>query len=111
MLKNTKKSYGTITKTFHWGMALIILIQATVGFIMANLPNADPQKGTLIYYHKSVGVILFTLIILRLLWRMRELTPALPASMPNWQKVAARWNINLLLALLVIMPLSGLFMS
>jgi cytochrome b561 len=111
MLKNTKKSYGTVTKIFHWVMGIIIIIQICVGYIMANLPDTAPQKGTMIYYHKSTGVLLLILIILRLLWRMNELTPPLPSSMPHWQAVAARWNINLLLIMMLVMPLSGLFMS
>lgn len=111
MLKNTKKSYGTVTKTFHWVMGLIILAQITVGYIMANLPPTAPQKGMMIYYHKSVGVLLLMLIIARLLWRIKELTPVLPGTMPHWQVVAAHWNINLLLALMVVMPISGFLMS
>jgi cytochrome b561 len=111
MRKNTLKSYGSVTKAFHWVMGLLILVQVPVGYIMADLPDTVSQKWTMYFLHKSFGVLLFLLVVLRLIWRSTEVNPTLPASMPHWQAVAARWNINLLIALMVIMPLSGLFMS
>jgi cytochrome b561 len=111
MRKNTQKSYGSVSKTFHWIMGLLILVQVPAGYIMSNLPETVSIKWPMYFFHKSFGVLLFLLVVARLLWRSTEVTPTLPSNMPHWQQLGARWNINLLFAMMIIMPLSGLFMS
>jgi cytochrome b561 len=111
MLKNTPKSFGIITKAFHWVMAAIMLPQIVVGYVMSGLGEGDPLKGVLIYYHKSMGILLLCLVIARIIWRLTEKNPALPKDMPKWQAVAAEWNLTFLYIMMGLMPLSGLLMS
>lgn len=110
MLKNTSTSYGTVTKLFHWIMAIMIIGVVTVGFIMTRLAPSD-FKWSLYGNHKATGVVLLSLIPLRILWRLFSKIPKLPETVPSWQRLAAHANIFLLYVLMVVMPLSGFLMS
>jgi len=57
--------------------------------------------------HKSVGLLLALLILLRLLWRLRHQPPPWPAFVPVWQKRAARLGHRALYACMLLMPLTG----
>lgn len=111
MLKNSTQSYGILTKIFHWLMALLIIPQIVVGYVMIFVTNTNPQKWVMYGLHKSFGFMLLILIILRLVWRSFEQEPMPPLDIPRWQTSVAKWNIYLLIALMVIMPLSGILMS
>ena len=56
--------------------------------------------------HKSIGLTLLLLVVIRLAWRATHRPPALP-PMPAWQAFAARVNHGLLYACLLVQPLSG----
>ncbi len=64
---NTTDSYGFISKHFHWVMAILLLLNFSLGFIMGDLERG-PLRSSLFHFHKSMGILLLGLIILRLLW-------------------------------------------
>ena len=107
-MKNNS-SYGLITKTFHWLMAIIFFGIFPLGYIMTSLADSD-FKFSLFAIHKSIGLILFTLVVLRLNWRLITPQPSLPKSVPAWQRNFAKFNIALLYTLMFAMPITG-FMS
>ncbi|WP_341793843.1 MULTISPECIES: cytochrome b [unclassified Rickettsia] len=110
IIKNTENSYGLITKLFHWIMTVIIIIMIIVGFVMGDL--ADQQQNLQLYaLHKATGILVLSLVIVRLLWKFYNASVALPLDLPNWQKKAATININLLYILMLIMPVSGFLMT
>jgi cytochrome b561 len=110
MLKNTSDTYGSGARFFHWVMGLIIIGSITVGFIMTGMKDGD-DKWFFYGQHKSFGLIILSLIPLRLLWRAFNAQPTLPASMPWWQTKAANLNILFLYACMILMPTSGFVMS
>lgn len=110
MIRNTSTSFGIITKLFHWTMFVLFLVMLPLGYIMEELVNSN-FKLTLFDFHKSTGLILFSLITLRLIWRYLNVQPKLSASLPAWQHVAAKWNIIILYLLMFAMPMSGFLTS
>jgi len=64
-LMNTRESYGTIAKLFHWTIGLMLLFNLGLGKYMHNLPNT-PDKFQLYALHKSLGITILTLVVLRL---------------------------------------------
>lgn len=110
MLSNTTDSYGSVTKTLHWLIALLVLGMLIVGFVMASLPEG-PTQHSLIAWHKSIGMTLLLLMVIRLGWRFANPPPALPATVPHWEHLAARSLQNLFYLLLFAMPISGWVMS
>ncbi|MDH4125715.1 MAG: cytochrome b/b6 domain-containing protein [Gammaproteobacteria bacterium] len=102
-----------MSKILHWLVAGLIVLQ----FILANLAERaedaglDLQQLALLANHKSVGISIFMLALLRLAWRKLAPPPELPASMPHWQMLAARISHYLLYTLIILMPISGWLMS
>lgn len=109
-LKNSSERYGAIARIFHWVMALAIFGMLAVGFIMTDLPM-NPDKFRVYGIHKSVGALILIAALLRLLWRLINLVPPLPAHMPLWERLGAHGSHIALYILLFIMPLSGWLMS
>lgn len=107
---DANSQYDPIARTAHWLHVLLLLGSFTLGFIMVDLATS-PFKLQLFSWHKWTGVVIFGLISLRLGWRLWHPPPPLPASIPSWQKEAARISHRLLYALLCAVPLSGWLMS
>lgn len=110
MLKNTPQSHGSVTRSLHWIMGLIIIAIIIAGFIMTSLEDSS-QKWFIYAQHKAFGVIILTVIPLRILWRLMNPQPQLPKSTPLWQSKAANTNILFLYTCMLIMPFSGFIMS
>jgi len=106
MLRNTATSWGAVAKNFHWMMAVLILVQITLGVLAVNW-HVSPTKIQLFFWHKSLGMLILALLALRLGWRLANTTPSLPAGMPGWERVAAHAIHVLLYALLILLPLTG----
>lgn len=104
-LKSDAQRWGSLAKFFHWTIVLLILVQATVGLVMVQLPK-KPNIIPIYTFHKSVGLTIFALALLRLAWRLFDPHPV-PARMPRWQSWAARTTHALLYALIFLVPLSG----
>ena len=72
---NSADSYGIVTKHFHWIMAAIILFNFALGYFMGDL-DKGPLRFFIFNLHKSLGILIIILIILRLFWRLINLVPA-----------------------------------
>jgi cytochrome b561 len=104
------EQYTRTAITLHWFIALLIFAAFPLGVYMHELP-LSPDKLRLYSYHKWIGVTVFMLALIRLYWRATHQPPALPASMPGWEKLAAHATHYALYALIFIIPLSGWLMS
>jgi cytochrome b561 len=108
-LRNTPERYGAIAQGLHWIIVLLLIAQVTVGKIAHEMPDGF-GKLVLLARHKSVGITILGLAILRLAWRLFDRPPP-PPPMPRWQLFAARANHAVLYLLLFAMPLTGWMMS
>lgn len=102
--------YTGVAIGLHWLIGLMILGSFGVGLYMVDL-SLSPTKLRLYSWHKWAGVTIFTLVLIRCLWRITHAVPALPAEMPKWQRLAAEASHYLLYALMIAIPLSGWLMS
>ena len=106
-LLSTREAWGSVTKALHWLVALMIVGLATVGWTMKGLPNT-PDKVAVYALHKSTGLTVLALVLVRLAWRLLEgRRPAPPPGMPTWQVQAAAITHGLLYIAIVAMPVSG----
>lgn len=90
----------------HWLIALLMCCGFGLGLYMVEL-RFSPQKLTFYSYHKWIGVTVFTLAVLRALWRLLHRPPPLPASVPPWQQAISGAIHMLLYCLMLGIPLSG----
>jgi cytochrome b561 len=106
MIKGDREHWGSLAKFFHWTIVLAILTQAVVGLTMVNLPKS-PKVIPYFTFHKSLGLTIFALAVLRLAWKLFDTRPDEPSTMPRWQVTGAKLGHALLYILLFLVPLSG----
>ena len=94
----------------HWVIATVIVCNFVLGLYMHDLP-LSPAKLRLYSYHKWIGVTIFLLVLFRLAWRLSHHAPALPTTIPLWQRRAAVTSHVMLYVLTLIIPLSGWLLS
>lgn len=109
-LFNTTQGYGAIAKFFHWAIFLLIAGLFIAGFIMTDMSNG-PDKFKIYGIHKSTGIVVLMLALMRLGWKMASVAPLLPESMHVLEKLAARIGHAVLYILMIAMPISGWMMS
>lgn len=104
--RNSDESYGIIAQAFHWLVAVLVLAQLGLGVYAASLPVGLARLQWL-SRHKSLGLAILAVVLLRLAWRAMNRPPPLPGSIPGWQRQAAVVVHWLLYLLLVLAPLTG----
>lgn len=104
-IKSSDRQWGSVARTFHWLVALLIVINGALGLYMTDMkPSMD--KISIYAIHKSVGLTVLALFVLRLSWRWFDPRPR-DLPMPRWQKFAAHAAHGALYVLMLAMPLSG----
>jgi cytochrome b561 len=105
-LRNTPQAWGAIARFLHWSIALGVIGLACVGLLMDEMANS-PDKVKVYALHKSTGLTVLALVVLRLLWRLIDPRPPLPPGMPAWQRRLSHLSHGLLYLMLLVMPVSG----
>ncbi|MCB4379098.1 cytochrome b, partial [Synechococcus sp. MU1644] len=117
-LANTADRYGSLSKTFHWLTALLILTLFPLGLVANNMayelqsmsaPADDLVARTawLFSLHKTLGVTVFFVALLRILWALNQPKPGLLHPDRKLESLAAETVHWLLYGSLVVVPLSG----
>jgi len=109
-VRNTEHRWGALAQLFHWLIVVLVIVQVTLASLADDLPPSA-RKVALLARHKSVGITILMLVILRLLWRSLNLTPLLPDTLKPYERFLARFTHAALYVLLFAMPLSGWMMS
>ena len=109
-LRNTPRRWGAIAQLLHWLIVLFIVAQFTLATLFEQLP-AGAKKLTLLSRHKSIGITILVLALVRLAWRWSNPTPTLPNTLKPYERALARLTHALLYVLLFAVPLSGWLMS
>jgi cytochrome b561 len=95
--------------TLHWLIALLIIGLLALGLTMEDFPM--PAKFTAIQFHKSVGLLVLMLVVVRVAYRFTNPAPMLPKGTPKWQVGLAHATHTFLYVLMFAMPISGWLMS
>jgi len=103
-IRNTPTQWGSVTKSLHWLMALLILVLMILGWTAVNWP-LSPTKIDLFVWHKSLGILALVLVLARILWRLGNPRPV-PDLPAGEQRMASLAHV-LLYGLMIAMPLSG----
>ena len=131
MNNNTK--YTNVAIVLHWLIGIAILFMFVLGWFMTELPKETPkttsfdifnlgfitwgveeeqsQRSFYFNLHKSVGLSLLMLIVLRMYWRFTHRPPAFLNSMKLWEKRLAKATHHSLYLLMFLIPLTGIIMS
>ncbi len=108
--RNTTVAWGSFSKALHWLIVLLIINQWVIISRAENMPRGPALIETLAW-HKSFGITILALAIVRLVWRLMNPTPELASVTKTWERRLARISHFLLYALLFAIPLTGWTMS
>ncbi len=104
-VRNGKDRWGSVAMALHWLMAVGLIGNLVLGDWATDL-SLSPTKLKAMLWHKSIGISLLMLVILRIGWRLMNKTPD-PVAMPVWQTWLARLTHGLFYLLMLALPLSG----
>lgn len=103
---NDRARWGAVSQAFHWLIVAMILAQAVLALLFKQM-HRGPETAALIGVHKSLGMTILALAVLRLLWRWANPVPDLPGTLQSQERILARVSHGALYALLFAMPLTG----
>ena len=103
--------YARSARVLHWLVASLLLAQCAFGFWLDGIARNTPARGYFTNLHKSTGLLIGLLILLRLYVRLRHRAPALPPTLAAWQQRLAASSHHLLYLLMLVLPLSGYLAS
>ena len=106
-LMTSTTRYSKVAIILHWCIAIGILAMLISGLLIYQEWLSDAALFRLFQWHKSLGVVLLLLIILRILWRLLHSPPKLPSTFNTLQLRASTFGHIALYLLLVLMPMSG----
>ncbi|WP_370228557.1 cytochrome b/b6 domain-containing protein [Cognatishimia sp.] len=108
---NTHATYGSVTKTFHWLTALLILSAFPLGILAHDAPYDTSEqltrKALLFSLHKTVGVMAFFTALLRILWALTQPRPGLLNADRRLEALAAETAHWVLYGCMLLVPLTG----
>lgn len=107
--RNTSVRYGSVAQFLHWTILALLVFQVALGLIAHELPVGF-ERLVMMSRHKSLGITILGIAVLRLLWRFANPPPP-PPPMPDWQRIAANLTHGSLYALLFALPITGWLMS
>ena len=100
-------AYTPLAKVLHWALAVLIIGITGLGWFMMSIED-DPGSEWYFNLHKSTGVLIVALVLLRLLWRLSHKPTPLPASIASWQVTASKAGHGLLYLAMLAMPFFGI---
>jgi cytochrome b561 len=108
--RNSTRTWGSLSKALHWIIVLLIINQWVIGMRADSLP-VGLAKLQALAWHKSFGITILMLAVIRLAWRWMNPVPDLSAETRPWERVLARISHVLLYGLIFALPLTGWLMS
>ncbi len=106
MVWNTDHSWGAPAKLLHWTVAALVAAQIVSGWAAVSW-RLSPTKLDLFVWHKSTGMLILVLMVVRVVWRLANVAPSLPVDMRLLERRAAHTSHLLLYLLLIVMPVTG----
>jgi cytochrome b561 len=99
------KHFTVLQRSLHWLMALCILAMLFIGVGMVS--TVMPKYAPLVATHKTLGIVILVLALVRLVVRLRSGAPSLPPGLPAPMMIGAYLSHYALYALMIGMPLIG----
>ncbi len=107
--RGSKTSWGLVAKLFHWSIALLLFWQVGTGISLHNM-EFSPLKIGIIGSHKFFGTLIFSLVVLRLLWRFFNNHPKY-TNIPSHHKIVSSLVHFGLYFLVIFIPIQGTYMT
>lgn len=109
-VRDLPSRYGAVAMSLHWLIAIAIIINLYLAIVADDLPRSDPDKLNMMWWHKSIGLSVLVLSLLRVLWRWMNPVPPPPQGLNRWIRVSGTFMHYLFYFLIVVIPLAGWMM-
>lgn len=103
--------YSGVAVLLHWLIAFLIIFAVGLNWAWSNGLIPDEKIRPAIDWHKSIGILVLGLAVMRLLWRCTHRPPALPTKFQRWEVILSEITHVLLYVIMFAMPLSGWIMD
>lgn len=109
---NSSERYGLVSRLLHWTMAVLIFCMIGIGAYMTDLERGDALRSQLYGLHKSIGVTLLILALVRIIWVMLiSSPPPPPKALKRIEVIIAKSVIGFMYMLIVLIPLAGYLLT
>ncbi|PCH83679.1 MAG: RNA methyltransferase [Piscirickettsiaceae bacterium] len=105
-MTDLKTKLSCVTVALHWVVGITMIVMLTVGWYMAEF-----EEHGLYSIHKSVGMIIFVVILARVVWRIKQGWPEAASNYKAWEHTLSKIIHWALIIGTVLMPVSGMLMS
>lgn len=103
-----RSRYSGVAIAFHWTIAVLLVANLAAGLLFDWIEDSDKQLFfTMIQLHKSTGILILALAVLRLAWRLMNPPPPLPAHMTGLELALAKVSHWGFYFIMIALPLSG----
>lgn len=108
MMRNSPSRFGWVAIALHWLIAALIGVMIVLGLVMTGGFDDDIMtKIALFQWHKSTGIAVLALVVVRLAWRLANPVPALPGTLKAYERGLAHATHLALYLLMLAIPVSG----
>src|SRR5215831_1411692 len=105
---SVRSRYDRVAAWMHWGIGALLLLEIAFGLLLDDIaPRGTPARAGVINLHKSFGIVLGVLIVLRIAWRLTHAPPPWPPSMSRARQRAANAGHAALYVCMLVAPLAG----
>ena len=109
--KNEKDRYGRVSRLLHWTIAILFISLIPMGIFSSMIPEETSYRNAYYVVHKTIGVTVFLLVIVRLIWNKISKRPALDNTLTPTEKKLAHRAHNILYFMLLVIPITGFMMT
>jgi cytochrome b561 len=107
-IRNSSDRWGGVSMALHWLTAGIIFVQVVTGFLRYfEVVSGDTWATFYTYWHMPAGMAVLALVFVRILWRLAQPHPDLPADMAWWERLSANAAHLYLYGAMIVLPLTG----
>lgn len=109
-LQDEVQKYTRVAMLLHWSVAILMIGNVVLGLAAANLPEgaiSGDAIRVIIDTHKSIGITVLALSIMRVIWRVTHRPPPLSPAFHSWERIAAHGAHMGLYLLIFLLPLTG----
>ena len=110
-LRNSSSRYGLVGMVLHWGVAAVVYGLFALGLWMVGLGYYDTWRKAGPDLHKSIGITLFAIMLIRIVWRLLSPPPATLASYGKWTRIGAHFGLMFLYVGLFAVMFAGYLIS
>ncbi|AOT08377.1 cytochrome b [Pseudoalteromonas luteoviolacea] len=108
---NDDTKYGLVARVLHWTTAFLFILMIPLGIFATIIPEGTPYRIEYYVVHKTIGALIFILVIVRLAWKLYSHQPKPTSGLSAFERLLSKAVHTVLYFLLLAIPVSGFIMT